>query len=447
MKVKHQLDGGTVAQHLSSIALFQKAMENLFYNADGGFTMALTGPWGCGKTTFVQNWIPALRDKGFKVIYLNAWESDFVASPIACLIGELKIALGDLINEQDLADLAEHLLLDDLKVNGKTKDSTLNALSSVEGISIRDEITEYDKLRLTLVRFRELMTASVKDSKVVFFIDELDRCRPDYAVRMLEIVKHFFTVNGVIFVAVIDKNHLCESIKGFYGSSSFDASDYLRRFFEIEVQLPTPSYKDYCKYLCEYYGISNVLNSPFRARILDLKDDLEVFLNTTVCLAEGKHLTFRQLEHLMSYMRVILLSVDENEYIFPDVLILLLYLRQFDPGLYTSLSSGSISVKETLESFESIFSELFTLSSKTRNHFFEYTFVCFLRFYENYSSSGTTWGVVRSSIYDTVNKKMLIPCSRVTEKRMIELLDYYEKHLDSVNMGNIFKKISLLQNH
>lgn len=446
MKIKHTPASDSTVSFLSSVSVFQKALENLFNNAEGGFTMALTGPWGSGKTTFVHNWIPALRDKGFKVIYLNAWESDFIASPQACLLGELKLALGALAEEKELADLADRSFLNDLD-SKKSASRVLDAVTTADCHSLLKEIDEYDQLRKTLVRFRELLQASVKDKKVVFFVDELDRCRPDYAVRVLEIIKHLFSVDGIIFVAVIDKSHLCESVKGFYGSEGLDSSDYLRRFFEIELSLPSPSYENYCKYLCDYYGISDFFDSPLRQNSFEFKDDKGIFITTSVYLAKGKRLTFRQMERLFSYLRVVLLTLDHNQYVFPDVLLLLLYLKQFNPATYDSLSSGTISVNDTVACFESEFSDLFTLCDKSTNHYFHYTFVCFLRFYENYRESGTYFGIVRSRLYDKENKRMLVPCSRVTEERMVELLTLYERKMDNVNMGNIFKNISLLNNY
>lgn len=72
--------------------------------------------------------------------------------------------------------------------------------------------------------------------------------------------------------------------------------------------------------------------------------------------------------------------------------------------------------------------------------------VCFLRFYENFRESGTNWGVVNSTIYDKENNKLLVPCARVPEERMIELLKTYDRRMDSINMGNIFRVISLFHN-
>lgn len=72
------------------------------------------------------------------------------------------------------------------------------------------------------------------EKPVVFFIDELDRCRPDYSVKVLERIKHLFDLPNIIFVLSVNKKQLGHAIQGFYGTSSLDADDYLRRFIDLE---------------------------------------------------------------------------------------------------------------------------------------------------------------------------------------------------------------------
>ena len=69
-------------------------------------------------------------------------------------------------------------------------------------------------------------------------IDELDRCRPSYAIELLESAKHIFSVDGVVFALSTNRQQLEASIKGVYGDS-FSATDYLERFFDISFRLPS----------------------------------------------------------------------------------------------------------------------------------------------------------------------------------------------------------------
>ena len=49
-------------------------------------------------------------------------------------------------------------------------------------------------------------------------VDELDRCRPSYAVELPEVVKHLFTVDGVVFVIAVNRAELTHSIRALYGT-------------------------------------------------------------------------------------------------------------------------------------------------------------------------------------------------------------------------------------
>jgi len=71
----------------------------------------------------------------------------------------------------------------------------------------------------------------------LIFIDELDRCAPNFAVRFLETVKHYFNAENTVFVVLIDKTILAQNIQHFYGQN-IDAERYLSRFFDFELDLP-----------------------------------------------------------------------------------------------------------------------------------------------------------------------------------------------------------------
>ncbi len=82
----------------------------------------------------------------------------------------------------------------------------------------------------------ELVGTETK-TPVVFVIDELDRCRPDYALEVLEIIKHVFDVPHVHFVLGVNLKSLQSSVHAAYGAES-DAVQYLRKFIDVKLQLP-----------------------------------------------------------------------------------------------------------------------------------------------------------------------------------------------------------------
>ena len=75
------------------------------------------------------------------------------------------------------------------------------------------------------------------DKPIVIIIDELDRCRPTFAVQIIERIKHFFDVKGLVFVLMINKSQLEAAIKGVYGAET-DAGRYLDKFINLSLPLP-----------------------------------------------------------------------------------------------------------------------------------------------------------------------------------------------------------------
>ena len=91
---------------------------------------------------------------------------------------------------------------------------------------------------------KHLGEKSEGDRPLVVVIDELDRCRPSYAAELLEVAKHLFTVDHIVFVLAVNRSELAHSIRALYGSE-FDAQGYLRRFFDVDFQLPDSARKPF----------------------------------------------------------------------------------------------------------------------------------------------------------------------------------------------------------
>lgn len=93
---------------------------------------------------------------------------------------------------------------------------------------------------------------SEKESNpIVIIIDELDRCRPDYAVKTLETLKHFFDIPGFVFILSIDEKQLKSSVKKLFGTDNFDG--YKRKFINNSFILPKPNREDFTNYLYDIY--------------------------------------------------------------------------------------------------------------------------------------------------------------------------------------------------
>ena len=99
--------------------------------------------------------------------------------------------------------------------------------------AVKDVRTQLEHLALALKELHK------RELPVMVLVDELDRCRPSYAIEMLEVIKHFFNTKNFVFVVATDTQQLENSIKAVYGEK-FDSSVYLRRFFDRKAELSEP---------------------------------------------------------------------------------------------------------------------------------------------------------------------------------------------------------------
>ena len=108
-----------------------------------------------------------------------------------------------------------------------------------------NEVNDYVDRKNSINEFKTSLADFIVDAyngkPFIFIIDELDRCRPNYAVSILEQIKHFFSVPNIIFVLSIDKNQLGSAVKGVYGSDSLNSEEYLRKFIDLEYSIPEPN--------------------------------------------------------------------------------------------------------------------------------------------------------------------------------------------------------------
>ena len=243
--------------------------------------ISLDGDWGTGKTFFVKQVIETLKclciedytvhpdiqqfvdnlKKDFEdidtlnqvyPIYFNSWEYDSNEDPLLTIIYS--------IIEQN------PMLKDFSNVSESIKEKIIRIISSFKvGLSYSDEsgksvglevqcdpkrkqkITE-DVISIESLKetFRELLEELKigKSNKLIIFIDELDRCNPNFAVKLLERVKHFFNDEEYIFVFSTNILQLQHTIKKFYGEG-LDGYSYLDKFFDLSFTLPTINIQDY----------------------------------------------------------------------------------------------------------------------------------------------------------------------------------------------------------
>lgn len=207
-------------------------------------TVCLDGRWGTGKTFFCHRLIKHLEEQTEVplVLYMDCFEEDSVNEPMLSLMTLLYQAVDEDI-KQKLANCVARVLKATAWVGAA---SAINMVIPGQGKTIVDNLTKsnntrnlletYADKRKTLDELKGLLNRIVETKQVIFVLDELDRCRPDYAVKVLESVKHIFNVEKVGFVFSVNESILRQSIAHVYGMN--DCCEYLDKFFERRVSLP-----------------------------------------------------------------------------------------------------------------------------------------------------------------------------------------------------------------
>lgn len=347
--------------------------------------LALNSAWGSGKTSFIQMWINKLKKTNvagtdtntksgddedvlepkqeFNIIYYNAWENDSCPEAIIPIICSFSQLLETSVTEKDKSEKRKEVILNTLKTLGPR---VLNAVAcgvlhidSETGREIVSSITDSVSEGLTTDLPRSIYDAysSTQEKKETFvnlakefatekkplliFIDELDRCRPTFAIETLESVKHFFDLPNVIFVFSLDSTQLKKSIQAVYGN--IDSVGYLQRFFDYEISLPEAP--DYHIFLSSRLRIGD---KTLRPEVMQLTKTTEKFslslrdLNV-ICNAYMKFLETK------IYLRITLSNTKYKKY--REIYVTLIALKYKDPLFYLKLLTKGLSDEEMQDEF------------------------------------------------------------------------------------------------
>lgn len=237
-------------------------LTTYLYRLQAGAVLAIDASWGEGKTWFGRNWAEHLKNEAHNVIYIDAFEQDYIEDPFMLLSAEIL----EVIGENDLAPkLTEtaanitkallplgtkilvnaigHWALGTSNLSDKANDileSALDDSADTSSVWIKDRLTKHAGDKVLMQEFKVQLTQfanSDPDRPVVIFIDELDRCKPTFAVALIERIKHFFDVPNIVFVLLLNRDQLEKAVKGVYGAET-DAALYLSKFVNFFFKLP-----------------------------------------------------------------------------------------------------------------------------------------------------------------------------------------------------------------
>lgn len=329
--------------------------------------LVIDGSWGTGKTEFCQKLISLVEANDappFRSVYVDAFRADHANQPLMMLLAAVlsllpepekpelikkalpalrfglkttgKAAIGWLL-KQDIADLGEDF-----------EKAMQTAGESIVDKSVEAMLGDHIKAEESIRALQDALAAVAKKRPIVLFVDELDRCRPDFAVAILEIIKHVFDVDGVQIVLVTNTQQLKATINHCYGSN-VDAQRYLDKFLGFSFRLP-----EKFKPLNQYETIL-AAQAHFRAIATEspqLKDSAVVnyeiitFIND---LIEIRSLSLREIETLARYLEIFQ-TLTNNEHLDQNTIygyillrIYAIYCHCFNPDLTKNLLSGKYS--------------------------------------------------------------------------------------------------------
>ena len=322
-----------------------EAVTNFLHNLDGSCVLAVDAPWGAGKTVFLKMLVQNLRNQDFRVAEFNAWETDFSDDPLIALFSALEPTLqiapepnrktvlqAGAVLMSKLASSSVPFVPDIADAITATSNQTLTALQK------RLEIHR-DTVR-AIQEFKDALSNIGGDPPVVICVDELDRCRPNYAIEFLEITKHIFDADSVAFVLAVNIEELANSVTVMYGSN-FDGMAYLRRFVNHILYLPKPDRTRFVDHLLESVGLQRLTNSSMFVRI---------FFNEFVL--ESSQISLRDIEqaihHLGIALRATRQSSHETGVALETVVSVLMLVRFISPRMYNQFLHGEISDLEVV---------------------------------------------------------------------------------------------------
>lgn len=287
--------------------------------------VAINGGYGTGKTTVLRFLGALLRQRDIGVAVLNAWEQDH-QHPLESLLNAAGGAFGDEGWKRGLKEAAKVAfpeLVAELAPPGSR---------NLGQQFLRRLMPDSPPLE----RFRRRLEAAVeKNDRVVFLVDELDRCRPDHAIGILEWSKHAFSIDGVHFVLGVHLDQLSLTVKQLYGTE-FDGRGYLDRLIHMEVGLPAVSVERLVERELERRQVREVLASRDRGFGPDgALHELRVFLVEAKLSARA---AIRAVALFDSTLRM--LPEVGNRRVFVGVLTMMVLLKAMTPSTFRRFVSG-----------------------------------------------------------------------------------------------------------
>ena len=309
--------------------------------------MVIDGGWGTGKTEFCQKLIRLIEQQqlNYQPVYIDAFRSDHSGEPLLVLLAEIikactpedtdepseqrknitrkvakaagfvmktvaKAAVGHVLkqNTDDLAEEFQQIMNGDQDADSLAEtvtDAAVTIASHTIDATVEALLKEQIEAEKNLETLKSCLEELAADKPIILFIDELDRCRPDYAVDMLEVIKHVFDIENVKVVLVTNTKQLRAAINHRYGAE-VDAQKYLDKFLKYSFALPdkvVDRYEEGRALVTVEYFKKLIQGSRMHGELRDLIEKREV-LNFISDMVERSNLSLRETERLVRFLEI-----------------------------------------------------------------------------------------------------------------------------------------------
>ena len=316
--------------------------------------ITINGEWGCGKTFLLKRWQLTLLANGYDSLYFNAWNADLLERASLALIGELYSHLKSL-NDEKLSENISNLqdsFTQLLKFSNlsrvlahKVEEATGIDIVSAKSHCLDDynnAIGQKNALRAAIQDISTL-THEKTGKPFVFIVDELDRCRPLFAIEILETIKHIFDVPHCIFVLGIDRGQLQKSIQAVYGE--IDSQKYLERFFDFEMRLASPNVATYFDHIYDSYIPTNQnLPGYMTAGSKDGRSR-----TTLMHICEYFNLNLREIEIVFKTFFAVLIFDEIQKCRHPILLAIMIVVRLKKPEKYVEFVNSECNPRDVID--------------------------------------------------------------------------------------------------
>lgn len=337
---------------------------------EGSLVVSLNAPFGAGKSMFLQMWKDDLETRRGndaslpQVILLNAWESDYCGDPLLSIVTALLDAL-ESSKDKDHQKSGLKLREAAKDVAWFTTGMANNLVSHWTGLNpidagefaegkrkskkpiISDFISLYEERTKALGNLKSSLETSFNGEapKAFVFVDELDRCRPDFAITYLETIKHIFDIRGLVFILAVDYPHLASSAKALFGMD-LNFHEYYRKFVQRTVTFPKQA-QDNLSNLIGFYIKKYLEREGTRLSLMKIDEGL---LAQSTELGTALNMTPRQIQEAFRIIGHVVSGDQKNRgqlyWCIGCGTVLMAFLKIARPELYQSIGSGDASYTE-----------------------------------------------------------------------------------------------------